>query len=93
MNLRTLSILFSLALAATVLGQDKATLTQQVMEAEKKCTERIRSTAPESDTLARNAMTTCRKEREAAEADDLNSGNKEAEWNFVRKYNSADTTK
>ena len=92
MNLRFLSILSSVAIAATVLGQEKATLTQQVMEAERKCTERIRSTAPQSDALARNAMNTCRKEREAAEAEDLNSGNQDAEWKFVRKYNSADTT-
>ena len=91
MNLRTLSILCSVAIAATVLGQDKRPLPEQVMEAEKKCNDRIRITAPESDAVARQAMNTCRAEREAAESIDLNNGNKEAQWNFVRKYTKAET--
>ena len=90
MNIRTLLVGSSFVLTAAVMGQDKRPLTEQVVEAEKKCTERIRSTAPESDTVARQAMNTCRQEREAAEAIDLQSGNKEAQWNFVRKYTSAD---
>ena len=91
MNTRTLLLVSSLVAAAAVLGQDKRPLPEQVLEAEKKCTERIRSTSPESDAVARQAMNTCRAEREAAEAIDLQNGNKEAEWNFVRKYNEAET--
>ena len=91
MNIRNLLVGFSIVTTAAVFGQDKRPLTEQVREAEKKCTERIRSTAPESDAVARQAMNTCRKEREAAEAIDQNSGNKEAQLNFVRKYSAADT--
>lgn len=90
MNIRTLLLVSSLITAAGVLGQDKRPLPEQVLEAEKKCNERIRSTAPESDAVARQAMNTCRAEREAAEAIDLKNGNKEAQLNFVRKYTEAE---
>lgn len=92
MNIRTLLVGSSLVITGAVLGQDKRPLTEQVLDAEKKCTERIRTTAPESDAVAKQAMNSCRQEREAAEAIDLKSGNKEAQWNFVRKYTAADTT-
>ena len=90
MNMRTLLVASSFAIAASVFGQDKRPLPEQVLDAEKKCTERIRSTAPESDAVAKQAMNTCRAEREAAEAIDLNNGNQEAQLKFVRKYNEAE---
>lgn len=90
MNIRHLLVVSSFALTAVVVGQDKRTLPEQILEAEKKCNERIRSTAPESDAVAKQAMNTCRAEREAAEAIDLQNGNKEAQLAFVRKYTEAE---
>ncbi len=86
MNIRHLLMVSSLAITAMVVGQDKRPLPEQILEAEKQCNERIRSTAPENDAVAGQAMNTCRAEREAAEAIDLQSGNKEAQLAYVRKY-------
>ncbi len=93
MNMRHFLLVSSLAIAAMVVGQDKRPLPERILEAEKKCNERIRSTAPESDAVAKQAMNTCRAEREAAEAIDLQSGNKEAELAYVRKYAEAEVPK
>ena len=93
MNMRHFLLVSSLAIAAMVVCQDKRPLPERILEAEKKCNERIRSTAPESDAVAKQAMNTCRAEREAAEAIDLQSGNKEAELAYVRKYAEAEVPK
>lgn len=90
MNIRHLLVVSCLTIAAVVVGQDKRPLPEQILEAEKHCNERIRSTAPESDAVAKQAMNTCRAEREAAEAIDLQNGNKDAQLGYVRKYTEAE---
>jgi hypothetical protein len=91
MLLRLPLAISALALAVAVLGQDKQPLYERMSEAEKNCVERIRRASPESDTVARQSMNTCRQERQTAEETDLKKGNQEAQLRFIQKYSKVDT--